>query len=99
MSDLETNQKIDDLRHDLAEKLGELHRRAVHTKQVLSPSTYWNNSWIRLGIGAAVGFALGSYRRGAARTHEGLVHSIVRAGLGAAVTSVVTRALATKGDP
>src|SRR3954471_14961141 len=99
MSDAETNRHIDELRGNLTEKLGELHRRATHVKLALSPSTYWNNPWIRIGIGAAIGFALVDRRPAAARTHEGLVHAIVRAGLCAAASALVARSLAVpRGD-
>ena len=49
MSDLEARQKIDkirqidQLRGDLGEKLDELHRRAAHAKELLSPAHYWHN--------------------------------------------------------
>jgi hypothetical protein len=98
MSDAETNHHIDELHNNLTEKLGELHRRAAHAKRVLSPSTYWNNPWIRLGIGAAIGFAIADRRPAAARTHEGLVHAVVRAGLCAAASALVARSLAIPRD-
>jgi hypothetical protein len=56
MADLETTQRIEELRTNLSEKLGELHRRAKHTKEILSPSTYWQNPWVRVGIGFALGW-------------------------------------------
>ena len=99
MSAAETNRNIEELRSSLTEKLGELHRRATHAKLVLSPSTYWKNPWIRLGIGAAIGFAIVDRRPAGARTHEPLVHAIVRAGLCAAASALVARSLAVpRGD-
>lgn len=85
---------VEELRGSLTEKLGELHRRATHAKVVFSPSTYWKSPWIRLGVGAAIGYAI-TRRNNANRTHEGLVHAIVRAGLSAAASALVIRALAT----
>jgi hypothetical protein len=99
MSDAETSHNIEELRGGLTEKLGELHRRATHAKLVLSPGTYWKNPWIRLGIGAAIGFVMIDRRPAAARTHEPLVHAIVRAGLCAAASALVARSLAVpRGD-
>lgn len=98
MSDLEARQKIrkirqiDQLRVDLGEKLDELHRRAAHAKQLLSPAHHWHNPWVRLGIGVAIGFALGSRRRSAGMP-EGLLHAVVRAGLHAAIRATVHRSL------
>jgi hypothetical protein len=97
MPDSETTKKLDDLRTNLTDKLGELHRRATHAKLVLSPWSYWKNPWVRLGIGAAVGFVLG--QRSTGRTHESLAHAVVRAGLSAATAVLVTSALTqSRGD-
>ena len=95
MSDQST-RKIEDLRTDLTDKLGELHRRARHARAVLSPSTYWKNPWIRLGIGVAIGFALRGRRDSVApQTHEGLAHAVIRAGLSTTATILVTQLFAT----
>ena len=88
------DRTIDELRISLADKLGELHRRASHAKLALSPATYWHNPWVRLGIGVAIGFAVGHRRRASTRTHEGLLHAIVRAGLSAAASALVVQSLA-----
>ncbi|MEO8706741.1 MAG: hypothetical protein ABI867_42335 [Kofleriaceae bacterium] len=56
MADLQSTQRIEELRTSLGEKLEELHRRAKHTKAILSPSTYWQNPWVRVGIGFALGW-------------------------------------------
>ena len=97
MSNIETNRKIEELRTSLTEKLGELHRRATSAKETLSPWHHWKNPWVRIGIGAVIGFAVGRRRPAEARTHESLVHSIVRAGLSAAAAVLVTRSLAKPG--
>jgi hypothetical protein len=60
---------------------------------VLSPATYWKSPWIRLGIGAAIGFAMVDRRPAVAHTHERLVHAIIRAGLCAAASALVARSL------
>jgi hypothetical protein len=91
MPDTDTSGKLEDLRNNITDKLGELHRRATHAKLVLSPSSYWKNPWVRLGIGAAVGLVLG--QRSTGRTHESLAHAVVRSGLSAAAAVLVTRAL------
>ena len=92
MPDPTVHHDLDVLRASLSEKVGELHRRVTHAKQVLSPSTWWHNPWVRIGIGVAVGLALLSRRKSDA--HEGLVHAMVRSGLSAAVAALVTRQLA-----
>jgi hypothetical protein len=94
MSDIVTTPQIEELRASLGDKLAEIQRRAVHAKHLLTPSTYWSNPWVRLGIGVAIGYAFGSRRRNGDSSHEGLVHSIVRSGLGAAVSVLVGRTLA-----
>ena len=95
-------QTIDTLRSNLTEKLGELHRRATRTRVLLSPSTYWHNPWVRLGIGATIGFAIGhrSSTSSSDRPYEGLVHAMIRSGLAAAVGSLVARSItAPPSDP
>ena len=104
MSDEKAPPSMDALRDSLAEKLNELHRRATHAKQLLTPDTYWKNPWIRFGLGAAVGLAVGlSGRRrgepGVQLAHESLGRTLLRAGLSAALTSVVTRALTPRSLP
>jgi hypothetical protein len=94
MADLETVHRIEELRSSLGDKLAELHRRASHVKERLTPSYYWRNPWVRFGIGAVIGLALASRRRGQPGGPEGLLHSMIRAGLSAAVTGVITRSLA-----
>ena len=86
--------EIDELRGNLTEKLGELHRRATRARVVLSPSTYWDNLWVRVGIGVAIGYAMRRRPGTAVPNHESLVHAIVRAGLSAAASGLVIRALA-----
>jgi hypothetical protein len=93
MADLQTNRNIEDLRGHLSEKLEELHRRANTATQALSPLTYWRDPVVRFGLGIALGLALGGGRRSTGAS-EGLLHAVVRAGLMAATTSLVTRALA-----
>jgi hypothetical protein len=94
MADSQTNRNIEDLRASLADKLEELHRRASRVTKVLTPSTYWNDPVVRFGLGVAIGLMVGSRGRTSSAAHEGLVHAIVRAGLTAATTALITRALA-----
>jgi hypothetical protein len=93
MADPVTLQHIEQLRGSLADKLGELHRRASELKQRLTPSSYWRNPWVRFAAGATIGFVLAGNRR-SQRGHEGIIHAMVRAGLSAAVGAIVTRSLA-----
>src|ERR1700712_4150339 len=103
MAARDTLRNIEDLRASLSERLEELHRRANTATAMLSPlkrwrETYWRNPMVRFGLGAVMGFAIGGRRAGTAQ-HEGILHAIVRAGLMAATTSLVTRALtAGSGD-
>ncbi|MEO8846332.1 MAG: hypothetical protein ABI591_26940 [Kofleriaceae bacterium] len=97
MSEGASQAEVDALRANLDEKLAELKRRAVHVKEVLTPATYLESPWVRVGIAAAVGFALGA---GARRDGgEGLFHSILRAGLSSAGVVAVQKLLtATKPE-
>ena len=95
MSDTTSNARIEELRSSIGDKLAEIQRRAAHAKDLLTPSTYWNNPWVRLGIGVVIGYAFGSRRRdGDGSSHEGLIHSVVRSGLGTAASVLVGRTLA-----
>ena len=94
MADSQTNRNIEELRASLSDKLEELHRRASSATKLLTPSTYWNDPVVRFGIGVALGLVIGSRGRAASASHEGLVHAIVRAGLTAATSALITRALA-----
>jgi len=95
MADARTNRNIEDLRASLSDKLEELHRRASTVTKVLTPSTYWNDPVVRFGLGVAIGLVVGSRGRAPSASHEGLVHAIVRAGLTAATSALITRALAS----
>lgn len=52
-------RSVDELRDALTEKLGELHRRAVHAKEVVTPATYVANPWMRIGVGLVAGAVVG----------------------------------------
>lgn len=90
MSEGASQAEVDALRANLDEKLAELKRRAVHAKEVLTPATYLQSPWVRVGIAAAVGFALGASSR---RDGEDLLHSVLRAGLSAAGVVAVQKLL------
>jgi hypothetical protein len=98
MADSKTNRNIEDLRASLADKLEELRRRANRATTALTPSTYWNDPVVRFGIGVAIGLLVGARGRSGHASHEGLAHAIVRAGLTAATTALITRTLA-KAEP
>lgn len=94
MDKQQTAEKIDSLKGGLGAKLDELQRRAIAAKEAISPGNWWKNQWVRVGIGVAVGYAIGSRPRGAAAaSHESLMHAIVRAGLVAATAILVRAAL------
>lgn len=97
MADSVTSKAIEELRQGLQDKLEELHRRANRATQVLTPSTYWNDPVVRFGIGVAIGLAIGT--RGKARDGDGLLYSMVRAGLTATTTALISRAIARAAEP
>ena len=71
-------RSVDELRDALTDKLGELHRRAVHAKDVVTPATYLANPWLRIGIGLVAGAVVGDQvKRG------GLSGALALLGLGA----------------
>lgn len=93
------SKSIDELRAGLSDKLEELHRRANRATQVLAPSTYWNDPVVRFGIGVAVGLAIGM--RGRGDDHDrggGLLYSVVRAGLSAAASALITKAMTAPAE-
>lgn len=87
----------------MVQKLGELRRRGARAKQLLSPSRYLDNPWVRLGAGVAVGFTLGLLRRGggppqhllagevAPAAPRPVVGSLLRFGLSALARAAVDR--------
>jgi ElaB/YqjD/DUF883 family membrane-anchored ribosome-binding protein len=90
----ETKPELAELRDSVTAKLGELHRRATQARIALSPSNYLRQPWLRIGLGVAIGYAIG--RRAfptSAGAHETIGHAVVRAGLSAAVTMLVAGAL------
>jgi hypothetical protein len=99
MPNPETTHELDELRDNVTAKLGELHRRATHARLALSPSSYWRQPWLRLGLGVALGYAIGRRATttlgtpGTPAAHETIVHAVLRAGLAAAAAVLVTRAL------
>src|SRR3954466_9039496 len=94
MADLLTNRTIEELRATLSNKLEELHRRANAATKVLTPARYWNDPIVRFGIGVAIGLAIGARRTRGDSDRDGLLYSMVRAGLTATTTALITRAIA-----
>lgn len=79
-------RSVDELRDSLTEKLGELHRRAVHAKQVVTPATYLDNPWTKVGLALVTGFVVGDQlKRG------GVLGTLALLGLGAAAYHVTSR--------
>jgi hypothetical protein len=94
VSDITSTPKIEQLRSSLGDKIAEIQRRASHAKEMLTPAHYWRNPWVRLGLGVIIGYAFGSRRRDGDASHEGLIHAVVRSGLGTAASVLVNRTLA-----
>lgn len=84
-----TQGELDALRANLDEKLAELKRRATHAKVVLTPATYLDDPWVRCGIAALLGFAIGSGSR----------RALLRTGLGIAGVVAVQKLLAHAAKP
>lgn len=72
-------RSVDELRDSLNEKLGELHRRAVHAKQVVTPATYFDNPWTKLGLALVAGVIVGDQMK-----RGGVFGTLALLGLGAA---------------
>lgn len=72
-------RSVDELRDSLTEKLGELHRRAVHAKQAVTPATYLENPWTKLGLALVAGVVVGDQMK-----RGGLFGTLALLGLGAA---------------
>lgn len=85
------NQKIDDLRTSLADKLDELHRRANVATDVLSAARHLREPLVRFGIGVLIGFAFGRSTRSSDSTSR--VTDIVRFGLTIATSALVAHAV------
>ena len=75
----ERERSVDELRDSLNEKLGELHRRAVHAKQVVTPATYFDNPWTTLGLALVAGVVVGDQMK-----RGGMFGTLALLGLGAA---------------
>lgn len=78
-------KSVDELREALNAKLGELHRRAVHVKEVVTPATYVANPWLRIGLGLVAGAVVGDQAR-----RGGLAGTLALLGLGAIVGRALT---------
>jgi hypothetical protein len=96
---IDTSSRIALARDHLTAKLGELRRREVRVRTVLSPFRHLANPWLRIGIAAVVGYRLGRPRPAPAPDTAGLtparsetlVRAVVRASLVAVAQSVVRR--------
>jgi hypothetical protein len=72
----------------LVDKLRELQRRARVAKTMLTPSTYLDNPWVRLGLAATVGYLVG---RG--RSEAQVMGPLGRQILGTVARGLVERAM------
>ncbi len=76
-----------------APRFPKLHEFEERAKAAMAPGTLLKNPWVRIGLGFAIGYALGSRRRGPATpNHETIFHAIVRTGLAAAAAMLVRQA-------
>ncbi len=71
----------------LVDKLRELQRRARVAKTLLTPSTYLDNPWFRIGAAVTIGYLAG---RGRSEAH--VMGPLARGLLTAAAEHLVTRA-------
>lgn len=76
--------RIAEARQKLSARLGELERRVEKVKATMDPRAWLENPWARIGVAAAVGFALG---------RSSALRPIVRAALGTAVTTLLKQAV------
>ncbi|MEO8554994.1 MAG: hypothetical protein ABI678_33675 [Kofleriaceae bacterium] len=92
----ETRERsLDKLRDSLTEKLGELHRRAVHAKQVVTPATYFENPWTQLGLALVAGIVVGDQMK-----RGGLFGTLALLGLGAAAyRAFEPKAITSSSEP
>jgi hypothetical protein len=91
MMDKQAHADSDSPSFDLGAKFDDIKRRAIAAKDAFVPANWWKNPWVKVGLGVAVGYAIGSRRRPTAN-HETLLHAIVRAGLAAAAAILVRQA-------
>jgi hypothetical protein len=94
------------VRDRLGARLTELQRRVTHARTIMSPRTYFDNPWVRAGLGVAVGYLLGSPGRSAADAAqrgrdqpEGLLRAMVRTGLMTLAGSMIRRAMNDSPPP
>jgi len=92
--------RIAELRARLAANVGELQQRVTRARTLLSPRTYLDNPWVRLGLGAAVGYLAGRRRKprlltdgGASPGSESLVHAVLRSTVMTLAASMIQRAI------
>jgi len=92
------DRRIAVVRSRLAVDLGELRRRVGRVSDLLSPATYLRNPWVQLGVGLAVGYAVGRSRprlagtTQAPRPRESLVYVAARAAVTGLVSALIKRA-------
>lgn len=91
---MDKHTSTDSPRDSLTAKLEELGRRAGAAKEMLTPGKLFQNPWVRVGLGVAVGIAIGSRlgRSNKATSHESILHAVVRASLAAAAAMMVRNA-------
>ena len=98
------DERIAAARTRLAANIGALRDRADRIRKLVTPGTYLDNAWVRVGLGIAIGYAIGRRRRpkrlasGAPRAKprsigDELVIAAVRAAVTSVAGAVVRRAI------
>jgi hypothetical protein len=99
------DRRIEEARARLATHLGELQDRVTRAREMISPGTYLRSPWLKLGIGVALGYAVGRRRRPRLLTHggdpprapapsSGIVGAAIRTAVTALVGAAIERAVA-----
>jgi hypothetical protein len=101
--------RIAEVRSRLAANLGELHDRVNRARRLMSPRTYLDNPWVRLGLGVAAGYLVGRRRKPklltagdgqvVAGTAETLVHAALRSTVMTLAAAVIERAIRHAARP
>ena len=102
------DERIAAARARLAANLGALNERFSRVRKLVSPATYLDNAWVNLGLGIAIGYAIGRRPRRRKRLSSGpppaiapsrsvgdeLVKAVVRAAVSGIAGALIRRALA-----
>lgn len=96
------HERIEHARTRLAANLGELQQRLNRARRLVSPRTYLSSPWLKLGLGIAAGYFVGSrhaQRRlpsgdEPAPAAPGLLHTMLRTAVLSAAGALIESAVA-----